>query len=71
MKETTGTPDDIEFLQKLSFIDGLIENVTLEGKIVWRNILRLNVKPKPKWMPMFIYRFMIKTILVQTIEKKL
>lgn len=45
-----------------------IQKVTYENHILWEQKFSLVLRPKPKWMPPFIYKRLLKLFLFQTIE---
>jgi hypothetical protein len=43
-----------------------------EKMTLWEEHLRLHLKPKPKWCPVFVWKWLVKKMLYQTtkVEKK-
>jgi hypothetical protein len=37
---------------------------------MWERRLRLCLRPKPSWMPGFVYNRLVKLLLIQTEERK-
>jgi len=43
-----------------------ITNRLLEGKdIIWEETIKLKIKPCPKWLPVFIYHWLMGRCLIQ------
>ena len=45
-----------------------VQKVTFRQCKLWEKELTLRIKPKPKWLPGYVWEYLIRLILVQTEE---
>ena len=53
----------------MSYVFPMSESALLAEMKLWDRRIQLILKPKPRWMPKRVWRWMVKTLLVQVEEK--
>jgi hypothetical protein len=46
----------------------LTQQVVMDNHVEWERRMALVIKPKPKWLPVFVHRYLLKLLLEQTIK---
>lgn len=47
------------------FIRAVTEHHVIEEVQLWERKIQLLVRPKPTWMPIEVWKWMLKTVLIQ------
>lgn len=42
------------------------QKATMEGMTLWERVLRLHVKPRPKWCPVPLWKKVVNLVLIQS-----
>lgn len=43
-----------------------VQRVTLGQRVAWERVMRLHIKPRPRWLPDWCWRRVLATLLVQS-----
>lgn len=45
------------------------QRVTMDKAVLWEDVLRLHIKPKPAWMPMSVWAKLLDMVLIQSVQR--